>query len=215
MSNYFNNPFLVAIGFPTRISFDKFCDDYPDEARKLHLILKNGADTMISQCRAIITPIKERINLAEKERKDRAKEEKIQALIEQRKKVDEQHQKELSHAKKQAVEEYKRNTAKTIQTISISSSPMVSSPMIYKARPKTISSPPPSPIICLTCRTKDQEITQLRASIVKRDFELYELRETILMLEEKNLDLEKDLDAFKEGVEEFAYTLNNLKRPRQ
>lgn len=205
MSNYLNNTFLAAVGFPTRISFDKFCEDYADEARKLNLILKKGTETMISQCRAIVTPIKDRIQQVEKERKDRLKDEKLKQLMDKKKTTEEQHQKELALARRQAVEEYKRNTAPIV----ISSSPMVT----YKPRPKPVSPPPSGTISCLTCRTKDLEITHLKSALSKRDFEIAELRETITDLEEEKLRLEQDLDTFKEGFEDFSNTLKR-KRPQ-
>lgn len=201
MSNYFNNPFLAAIGFPTRISFDKFCEDYADDAKRVNLILKRGTDAMIAQCKAIVTPIKERIHLAEKERKDKAKDEKLKLLMEKKKATEEQHQKELDAAKKQAVEEYKRK-AKTI----IISSPM-SLPILKPASP-----PLSGTISCSGCRSKTQEINHLKSLLAARDFEILELHETITDLEEEKLRIVQDLETYKEGFEDFA---NVLKRRRQ
>jgi hypothetical protein len=217
MSNYFNNPFLAAIGFPTRISFDKFCEDYVDEARKLNLVLKKGTDSMITQCKAIITPIKERILEAEKGRKERAKVEKLQFLIEEKKKTDEQHQKELAQARKQAVEEYKRKTSPIV----ISSPRKIeigpSNPWI-KSKPIQAAPPPSGTISCKTCRMKDLEnaklketINELKASLTKRDFEIAILKETMTELEEEKLHLEQDLETYQEGFADFT---NVIKRKR-
>jgi len=201
MANYFNNTFLAALGFPTRISFDKFCDDYVDEARKLNLILKKGTDAMLQQCRLIVTPIKERIQQTEKERKDRAKDEKLKLLLEKKKITEEQHQKELALARKQAVEEYKRKSEPIV----------ISSPVVFKPRPKPASPPPSGSVSCTNCTHKNQEIANLKNSLTKRDLEISELKETIAELEEEKLLLEQDLETFKEGFEDFS---NALKRKR-
>lgn len=202
MANYLNNTFLQTLGFPTRISYDKFCEDYVDEARKIALILKKGTDTMITQCRAIVTPIKDRIQQVEKERKDRLKDEKLKQLMDKKKHTEEQHQKELAVARRQAVEEYKRRT----EPVALSSVPIV-----FKPRPM-VSPPPSGTISCANCTSKNQEIANLKASLAKRDFEILELREMVSDLEEEKLRLEQDLDTFREGFEDFS---SALKRKRQ
>lgn len=209
MSKYFNNPFLAAIGFPTRLSFDKFCQDYAEDARKVNRILEKGTESMISQCQAIITPIKERIHLAEKERKEKVKDDKLKLLIEKKKAAEEKQQKELDTAKKQAVEEYKRKS----QTIEINSSPIVLKP-IHRFSPL-----PSGTISCSACRNKTQEINHLKAMLAQRDMEILALLETVAELDEEKERVEEEkervvqeLETFKEGFEDFT---NVLKRKRQ
>jgi len=203
MAHYLNNTFLSAIGFPTRISFDRFCDDYTEEARKLNIILKKATEAMISQCRAIVTPIKERIQQVEKERKDKAKDDKLKLMLEKKKITEEQHQKEIAIAKKQAVAEYRRAT----KIVEISSSPIILKPV-----PRTFSPPPSGTISCSACRSKTQEINHLKSMLAQRDTEIAELRETVAELEEEKERVVQELETFKEGFEDFT---NVLKRKRQ
>lgn len=194
MADYFNHSFLAALGFPTRLSFNAFCSDYPDESRKLAFIFRKGAETILAECKAVVDPIKERIRRAEIERKERVKEEKrkaVEALVrttlEKERKTEEQHQKELCEARKQAVEEYKKSIGSPTRPIEISSSPM-----IYKPRPPLRTTPPPSGTIsCLPCRQKDLEITHLKASVAARDKQIAELKETITVLKQDVDEIEQ------------------------